>query len=901
MLFSALKGMAMWLSTMVLLMVLTFVSCVTSQVADLAHTVTSDYHTSRMTSLGLVISNPDLTSERTLRSTSGGRDGPEIHRLGVLPTLSDETTTSVLKTLDTKNITFHFINLTTSSSQDFESYQQARRQVRSQDVTAVIGPFYDEYSVACQQERIPYLVTSQTPGDESDNAFLIELFPDDSIFARSILDLLNYYKYKKVAVIYDSWAGASILEKLLGQSKLVVTAFYVPRHNISLAREALKTMRDGFYVNFISALSVDATAYVMNQALSLSMFSPPFKWFLVNEGLQEFSLEKYVDSRANITVLRLMMDYDSGSCALDPEVINLKRAMLHDAVTVYREYVEKRDHKSHFSMRQINRQIDFHGCTGHLNFTSFGRRREIFLQLMTLQGYRTGQSGTWRSEPDELSQRVVPSRSYSSVTRLGHNVFGDMPLRITTKIEPPFVQWREDTSMWRDDGVVESSTGKQLEGMCIDILKELSGLLGFSYTVSLVPDKKFGSLKPPPRGWTGMVRQLKDEKADLALAPFQMSAQRSTVVDFTKPFMTKGTTVVIRTPEQHPGIFQFLMPLSKLVWSAIFMAFIAISLTLFGVSRVNSDRHAKYTHNLRESFWYIWGTLLRGSLNGSPRAISSRIVSIAWWFFCLIVTSIYTANLAAFLTITIDDTGITSASDLSRQDYYEYGTVEGSQTETFFKHTNMSHYADMWAHMSTLNPESMVRRVEDGFERVRKAKEPYAFIWDSPTIRHKISNDCDLMEVGSPFDSKGYGFAIQKNSPFAEKLSWGLLKLNDDEILFRTERKWWRPQTCLNRHRTGAKTHSLSLETVAGMFLVLLAGIVLSVTLCLIQLCMAKWGVRRVKKQTPEEDDNVRNNQEPCLKAATSDFSSPDNEENLQVYANHSPYGFRSYTAEVKW
>jgi hypothetical protein len=70
-------------------------------------------------------------------------------------------------------------------------------------------------------------------------------------------------------------------------------------------------------------------------------------------------------------------------------------------------------------------------------------------------------------------------------------------------------------------------------------------------------------------------------------------------------------------------------------------------------------RQAKFTHNFRESFWYIWGTLLRGSLNGAPKAISGRIVSSAWWFFCLIVSSIYTANLAAFLTITIGDAGET--------------------------------------------------------------------------------------------------------------------------------------------------------------------------------------------------------------------------------------------------
>ena len=83
------------------------------------------------------------------------------------------------------------------------------------------------------------------------------------------------------------------------------------------------------------------------------------------------------------------------------------------------------------------------------------------------------------------------------------------------------MQWRDDSNAWREGGLIEATQGRQLEGMCIDILKELSQLLGFTFNVSLVPDKKYGSLKPPPRGWTGMVRQLKDdvstEMAGLAL------------------------------------------------------------------------------------------------------------------------------------------------------------------------------------------------------------------------------------------------------------------------------------------------------------------------------------------------------------------------------------------------
>jgi hypothetical protein len=50
-------------------------------------------------------------------------------------------------------------------------------------------------------------------------------------------------------------------------------------------------------------------------------------------------------------------------------------------------------------------------------------------------------------------------------------------------------------------------------------------------------------------------------------------------------------------------------------------------------------------------------------------------------------------------------------------------------------------------------------------------KKKYAFLWDSPVVRHETASNCDLMELGNPFDLKGYGIATQKNSPFTESVS----------------------------------------------------------------------------------------------------------------------------------
>lgn len=49
----------------------------------------------------------------------------------------------------------------------------------------------------------------------------------------------------------------------------------------------------------------------------------------------------------------------------------------------------------------------------------------------------------------------------------------------------------------------------RFEGYCLDLLKELSNILGFIYDVTLVPDGKYGA--QDDRGeWNGMVKELID-------------------------------------------------------------------------------------------------------------------------------------------------------------------------------------------------------------------------------------------------------------------------------------------------------------------------------------------------------------------------------------------------------
>ena len=59
------------------------------------------------------------------------------------------------------------------------------------------------------------------------------------------------------------------------------------------------------------------------------------------------------------------------------------------------------------------------------------------------------------------------------------------------------------------------------------------------------------------------------------------------------------------------------------------------------------------------------------------RSASSRVVVASWWMFVVLIVSCYTANLAAFLTVTSIANTITSAEELVAQSRIEYGTIRG--------------------------------------------------------------------------------------------------------------------------------------------------------------------------------------------------------------------------------
>ncbi|KAG1656740.1 Glutamate receptor 4 [Nymphon striatum] len=300
-------------------------------------------------------------------------------------------------------------------------------------------------------------------------------------------------------------------------------------------------------------------------------------------------------------------------------------------------------------------------------------------------------------------------------------------------------------------------------------------------------------------------------EAHIAIAPLTITSERERVIDFTKPYMSQGISLMIKKPaKQKPGVFSFMNPLSKYIWLCIIASYVGVSFVLFLVSRfspyewhiLNTASGPKVSNefSLYNSLWFALGAFMQQGCDICPRSISGRIIGSCWWLFTLIIVSSYTANLAAFLTVEKMVAPINSADDLAKQTEVEYGIYKSGSTSHFFMNSKITVYARMWRYMLA-NPHVFVDNYEDGIARVRNSKGKYAFLLES--AKNDYINErqpCDTMKVGRNLDSKGL---------------WSC-----NALRFRTE----------DSQRT-----ELTLSNVAGIFYMLIGGLVVSMFVVLLE------------------------------------------------------------------
>nr|AAQ08961.1 AMPA receptor subunit GluR4B [Danio rerio] len=752
----------------------------------------------------------------------------------------------------------------------------------SRGVFAIFG-LYDKRSVHtltsfCGALHIS-LITPSFP-TEGESQFVLQLRPS---IRGALLSLLDHYDWNRFVFLYDTDRGYSILQAIMekaGQNGWQVSAICVENFNDASYRQLLEDLDRRQEKTFVIDLEAERLNNMLEQIVSVGKHVKGYHYIMANLGFKDINLERFMHGGANVTgfqlvdfsnpmVIKLMQRWNKldqreypGSDA-PPKYTS---ALTYDGVMVMAEaFRNLRRQKVDISRRGIAgdclanpaapwnqgidmertlKQVRLQGLTGNVQFDHYGRRVNYTMDVFELKSNGPRRIGYW-NDADKLvltqDHALLPNETYGMENRT---------VIVTTIMEGPYVMLKKNWEMYEGN--------EQYEGYCVDLASEIAKHIGFKYKISIVPDGKYGARDPETKIWNGMVGELVYGKAEIAVAPLTITLVREEVIDFSKPFMSLGISIMIKKPQKSkPGVFSFLDPLAYEIWMCIVFAYIGVSVVLFLVSRFSpyewhTEEPEEGTDGLPSdqppnefgifnSLWFSLGAFMQQGCDISPRSLSGRIVGGVWWFFTLIIISSYTANLAAFLTVERMVSPIESAEDLAKQTDIAYGTLDSGSTKEFFRRSKIAVYEKMWSYMKSAEPTVFTKTTAEGVARVRKSKGKYAFLLESTMNEYtEQRKPCDTMKVGGNLDSKGYGVATPKGSQLGSAVNLAVLKLNEQGLLDKLKNKWWYDKGECGSGGGGEKDKSsqaLSLSNVAGVFYILVGGLGLAMLVALIEFC----------------------------------------------------------------
>ncbi|XP_057705560.1 glutamate receptor 1a isoform X5 [Corythoichthys intestinalis] len=701
----------------------------------------------------------------------------------------------------------------------------------SKGVYAIIG-LYDRKTVNMLMSFCGALhVCFVTPSFpiETANQFVIQLRPE---LQDALVGVIEYYSWDKFVYMYSSDSGLSVLQKVLDTA--AERDWLVTSVNVETMTEAsfLKVFQDldkRKEGQIIIDCETERLTGILKKIVEKGKNAKSYHYILANLGFLDIDLTDLRKGGANITGFQLVnnsepsvsrvvqqwMEFDNKDSKMPKSGLKYTGALTYDGVKVMstafqnlrrqRIDISRRGNAGEclanppapwgqgIDIQRALQQVRIDGLTGHIQFNEKGRRTNYTVSVMELAPSGPKKVGYWNED-----EKYVTTASFM---RGSNDTYGlqNRTYIVTTILESPYVMLKTN-----HDKLVGND---KYEGYIVELAAEIAKHVGYQYKLKIVSDGKYGAKDPDSKMWNGMVGELVYGKADVAVAPLTITLVREEVIDFSKPFMSLGISIMIKKPtKSKPGVFSFLDPLAYEIWMCIVFAYIGVSVVLFLVSRFSpyewhaddyeeggepqSPTQAAASNGLQQgqtttqqnsnqqnpeqsnefgifnSLWFSLGAFMQQGCDISPRSLSGRIVGGVWWFFTLIIISSYTANLAAFLTVERMVSPIESAEDLAKQTEIAYGTLDAGSTKEFFRRSKIAVFEKMWSYMKAADPSVFVKTTDEGVIRVRKSKGKYAYLLES-TMNEYIEQrkPCDTMKVGGNLDSKGYGIATPKGSP----------------------------------------------------------------------------------------------------------------------------------------
>ncbi|KAK4319070.1 hypothetical protein Pmani_009964 [Petrolisthes manimaculis] len=338
-------------------------------------------------------------------------------------------------------------------------------------------------------------------------------------------------------------------------------------------------------------------------------------------------------------------------------------------------------------------------------------------------------------------------------------------------------------------------------GIDIQIINALALYLNFTYKVRRPSDGQWGNLLDNGT-ITGMIGDVANRVAHLAISQITITRKRESVIDFSAPYYLDSLTLVSRTPQLRSRTLAAFSPFTAQVWLCIGLFTLGLGpLTrLFtwlapppDTHRPVSSQEGRVMSHQREVIFntYIKGSTTRGVSEFSfhffrslvvqsnllyPRPWYLRFLFVSWYLFCFYVYALYSGTLMAVLAVPSYETPVDSLWDLPAAvaQGFSVGLVKDTSIQYIFQEAKSGVYQEVW---KLLDYTNFVRNLDHGFDKI--TQEKYLF------ISSELNSEFFAVQKGrqrfyisqQTFYPQGYCIACFSGAPFLPKFNQMLMRM----------------------------------------------------------------------------------------------------------------------------
>uniref|UniRef100_T1JHE3 Ionotropic glutamate receptor C-terminal domain-containing protein n=1 Tax=Strigamia maritima TaxID=126957 RepID=T1JHE3_STRMM len=376
------------------------------------------------------------------------------------------------------------------------------------------------------------------------------------------------------------------------------------------------------------------------------------------------------------------------------------------------------------------------------------------------------------------------------------------------------------------------------KGFNNEMIGILQRVINFTYIVEEPPDHLYGGIYQNNTPY-GMLAKLYKNESDMGATLIQ-TKERATIIDFSScVIQIQGKIVYRHIQEIKPRIFFYLEPFLAVIWTCItcLTLLIAVLLTFnkyiykFIITKCNKPK------NLLKSFTnYVINSFYTLLLTGVPVIVfnlSSNIILQVFHLFCLMMFTGYSSTLTSILTVSKVHIPFESLEELVFQTDYSVCITKGTPEEEIFRTSKLLSFTTGWGKIQSDPNKYLAKTREIGLDLVYRSKS--ALLSEEIMGSISLKGNCSYRFAKLPFYKATVGYIYRKEFIYKNILSvresGTLQKISNDNL----------PAP----HNEGCQdkilVKQLKLSIIIGLFLTLLGGIVISLLVFAIEICIYKY------------------------------------------------------------